>query len=242
MLQPIHAEIIRQALGQQFGPDALEAILKANLGQDALQGQFGHDEYHFDNNAFELSRAYIEGQRGLVFSALQAGDAQGAHAAFGRLTHSAQDFYAHSNYVDLWLAGRPNSVPRDIDPVDPRWITSPELYSGKLYYPQEILYFIPGLRRLALSFLPRDSHAHMNLDSAERGPKFEYAFTAAVKRTEWEFEQLRSQLSEESLALFTGIVIREDAKTTKGMQRDSSQPACVLRFTFFVSVLSSHAS
>ena len=59
------------------------------------------------------------------------------------------------------------------------------------------------LRQFALSFLPRDSHAHMNLDSAERGVRFEYAFHAAVKRTVLEFEQVKAGLSAAELSAFT---------------------------------------
>jgi hypothetical protein len=226
MLESIHVEITRQALEPHFSERALEAIIRANRGQDALGGQFGHDEYHFDNNAFAKSRAYIEEQRGLVISALREDQASRAWSAFGRLTHSAQDFYAHSNYVDLWLAGYGDATvpaPPKIDPVDPELIASPRLRSGKLYYPQEILYFIPGLRTLALSVLPKDSHAHMNLDSAERGPNFSYAFTAAVKRTQLEYEGIVADLSAEQISLFTKGSNREDAKITFNFSSCSSR-------------------
>lgn len=195
---------MREALGEIFSPSGLEALIAANLGQDDLRGQFGHDEYHFDNNAFEQGYAYIADQRRLTLDALHHGDAPSALAAFGRLSHTSQDFYAHTNYVSLWLARRtdPNPSPLEIDPVDPDLLASPDLHSGRLYYPQEALYFIPPLRNFALSILPRDSHAHMNLDSAERGPHFEYAFQAAVKRTVIEFEQVRLALSGTELALF----------------------------------------
>jgi len=104
MLTQYHASITRKALSERFGPRALEAIVTANLGQDNLCGQIGHDEYHFDNNAFEKSYAFIEKQQALTVSSLGDGDVPAAWAAFGRLTHTAQDFYAHTNYVDLWLA------------------------------------------------------------------------------------------------------------------------------------------
>jgi hypothetical protein len=202
MLQSVHADIVRRALAGRFSEAALQAVIRANLGQDDLRGQFGHDEFHFDNNAFEQGRAYVEAQRARVLGALQAGDADAARAAFGRLTHAAQDFYAHSNYVDLWRSRHPDA--EDIDPADPELIASPALRSGKLYYPQEALYFVPGLRGLALSFLPRDSHAHMNLDSAERGANFKFAFEAAVKRTELEYRRIEKMLSEDAIGLFTG--------------------------------------
>jgi hypothetical protein len=202
MLTTVHAQIMHEALGDIFSPAGLKALIAANLGQDGLRGQFGHDEYHFDNNAFDQGYAYIAEQRQLTLDALQRRDIPTALAAFGRLTHTAQDFYAHTNYVDLWLASR-SSAP-EIDPVDPGMISHPGLHSGKLYYPQEALYFFRPLREFALSILPRDSHAHMNLDSAECGPRFEYAFRAAVSRTRLEFEQVKASLSAAELAAFTG--------------------------------------
>ena len=192
---------MREALGEIFSPAGLAALIAANLGQDDLRGQFGHDEYHFDNNAFDQGYAYLAEQRLLTLDALHRGDIPAALAAFGRLTHTAQDFYAHTNYVDLWLASR-SSAP-EIDPVDPGLISHPGLHSGKLYYPQEALYFFRPLREFALSILPRDSHAHMNLDSAERGLRFECAFHAAVKRTVIEFEQVRASISAAELSAFT---------------------------------------
>lgn len=207
MLTPIHAQIIRQALGASFSPRSLDAIIAANIGQDGLRGQFGHDEYHFDNNAFAKSHAYLDEQRSLTLSALRSGDAASALSAFGRLTHTAQDFYAHTNYVSLWLTRQRDSTPPpapEIDPVAADLLANPDLHSGKLYYPQEALYFIPALRGFALSILPRDSHAHMNLDSAERGPHFEHAFQAALKRTRLEFEQIVAALLPEQRKLFFG--------------------------------------
>jgi hypothetical protein len=206
MLTIVHAEITRQALGNVFSPACLENLIAANLGQDDLKGQFGHDEYHFDNNAFAKSRAYLVEQRGLTFSALRSGDLSSAHSAFGRLTHTAQDFYAHTNYVSLWLARYADSTPPpapEIDPVLSDLINSPDLRSGKLYYPLEVLYFIPPLRGFALSILPRDSHAHMNLDSAGCGLNFEYAFQAAIKRTRLEFDLVKPAFSAEELSRFT---------------------------------------
>ena len=205
MLKPIHAEIIRRALGETFSPRALEIIVAANMKQDILSGQIGHDEYHFDNNAFEKSKAYIEEQRALISPALERAEVESAWEAFGRLTHTAQDFYAHTNYIDLWLSCQESGMipsPIELDPLDPDLIDSPALRSGKLYYPLEALTFIPALKKFVAPLLPRDSHAWMNIDSAERGPLFEYAFEAAVKRTRHEFDLTKRGFSSKSLALF----------------------------------------
>jgi len=200
MLKPFHIEMTRLAVGEQFSSNALEKITDANLYQDRLLGQIGHVEYHFDGNAFEKSYAYVEEQRALTVSSLMANDALSAWSAFGRLTHAVQDFYSHSNYVDLWLSCQPDGViptPSEIDPVDPALLNNPALISGTIYLPVEAFYHFHSLRPLLLRILPRDSHAWMNLDSPKQGPNFKYAFQAAVKRTRIEFEKTTLGFSEE---------------------------------------------
>jgi hypothetical protein len=205
MLPKYHATITEQALRELFSGAALQKIVEANLRQDRLAGQIGHDEFHFDNNAFEKSYAYIEEQRGLVISSLYADDVPSAWSAFGRLTHTAQDFYSHSNYIDLWLSCQPDgAVPTmsEVDPVDEDLIHSRALRSGKIYLPLEIFSFIKFLRPLVIPLLPRDSHAWMNIDSPEQGPHFPFAFQAAVKRTRIEFQKTSVGLSEDLLKIF----------------------------------------
>lgn len=204
MLPKIHIEMLHRALADQFSVRALEKIVAANLYQDRPRGQFGHDEYHVDNNAFEKSYAYMEEQRALTVSSLMADDVFSAWSAFGRLTHTAQDFYSHSNYVDLWLARQPQGTsptPREIDPVDLNVIQSEALRSGKIYL-LDVFTFIPFLKPLVMPLLPRDAHGWMNLDSPARGAKFPYAFHAAVKRTRIEFEQTTKDVPDEVCHLF----------------------------------------
>jgi hypothetical protein len=210
MLTQYHIEIMLNSLGTRFSPRAMSAIIYANVNQDRLSGQFGHDEFHFDNNAFEKSYAYIEAQRALTISSLHKNDALSAWSAFGRMTHTLQDFYAHSNYITLWLArfdpstssGQTLPPSSEVDPVDLGLIQSPDLHSGKVYYPFELLYFIRKTRAFSLRWLPKDSHAWMNLDSPEQGFKFDYAMQAAIKRTLIEFEKTTSGFSQEMCKLF----------------------------------------
>ena len=205
MLTQYHIEITFDALGGRFSPRALSAITYANIHQDRLQGQVGHDEFHFDNNAFEKTYAYIEAQRSIVIASLQANNAKQAWAAFGRFLHTVQDFYAHSNYVTMWVNrfdGKPLLPPHEIDSVDWTLLNSPDLRSGKVYYPFELLYLIRKTRAFSLRYLPHDSHAWMNLDSPEQGFKFDYAMQAAIKRTVIEFEKTTLGFSEEMCRLF----------------------------------------
>src|SRR5512142_2080111 len=199
MLKPIHEEMLRLALGDQFSARALEQIRAANVYQDRLRGQIGHAEYHFDDSAFEKSYAYIEEQRRLTVSALMANDVFSAWSAFGRLTHTAQDFYGHSNYIDLWVAIQPDgAVPTksEVDPVDEDLMHSRALRSGKLYYPLELFTFINFLYPIIKPLLPSDSHAWMNLDSPEQGLNFVFAYHAAIKRTKIEFEKTTTRCSQ----------------------------------------------
>ncbi len=208
MLKPVHEKMIRSAVGDKFSPRALAVIIRANVNVDSVPNLIGHAEYHFDDNAFEESRAYMEGQRALIQPALERGEAKTAWQAFGRLTHTAQDFYSHSNYVDLWLAIQPNGMvpgPKEIDPLDDALVENPSLRSGKMYFPWGFLSFVPGIKRLVMPLMPRDSHAWMHLDSEERGPMFEYAFHAAVKRTRFEFETVMKGLTKGQRRAFTDM-------------------------------------
>ena len=207
MLIPIHEEMTREALGEHFSPRALEIIIAANKKQDAPRNQIGHDEFHFDNNAIEKGLRYINEQRGFVLASLLSPGVLSAWIAFGRLTHTAQDFYSHTNYISLWLDQHPGTppTPPEVDPVQKSLIQSPSLHSGKIYFPLDVLYFVPFMRNIALQFLPADSHGKMNLDSPKQGPRFEYARAAAVKRTQYEFELLKKILTPEMFAKFTDL-------------------------------------
>ena len=207
MLVPIHEEMTREALGSRVSPRALEIIIAANRKQDDLPNQLGHDAYHYDNNAIDAGHRYVTEQRGHVLAALLAPGVLSAWIAFGRLTHTVQDFYAHTNYIPLWLAqheGTPPAPP-EVDPVQKSLIESPSLCSGKIYLPMDALYFVPFLRKFSLSLLPKDSHGKMNLDGPTQGPAFAYARAAAVKRTQHEFEILEKILTPEMFAKFADL-------------------------------------
>jgi hypothetical protein len=205
---PYHRDITARALESAFSPRALQVIVRANAGQDGLRYQLGHDHFHFDSNQFESSYAYMDEQRGHVCVSLTRGDADSAWRAFGRLIHAAQDFYAHSNYIPMWLARFNEATPPpppEVDPVSPEILQSPDLRSGKLYYPFEALAFIPKLGKLFIPFLPRDSHAYMNHDGPNDSHQFDYVFHAAVKRTQHEFQKTIALLLPNLLSLFTDL-------------------------------------
>ncbi len=199
-----HREITSLALGEFFDSLALEQVIQANLGQDALRFQVGHDHFHYDNNAFEAGDAHLEKLRRATLDALSIDHDHGlARRSFGQLTHTAQDFYAHSDYVTHWREQNPGAAPEQIAPYPLSPLKGRPLRSGRLYYPLEAFSFIEPLKPLVMPFLPRDSHAWMNKD-APHHPDFDYAFHAAVKHTLLEYQQIVRALSPEQHALFTG--------------------------------------
>ena len=204
MLVPIHEEMTREALAPHFSARALEIIIAANRKQDSLRNQIGHDEIHFDNNAIDKGYRYINEQRGYVLATLMGQGILSAWIAFGRLLHTAQDFYSHTNYISIWLAQHEGTPPPplEIDPVQKDILRSPSLHSGKIYFPMDALYFVPFLREFSLKLLPNDSHGKMNLDSPQQGANFAYARAAAVKRTQYELSILQKLLTPDMFTRF----------------------------------------
>lgn len=213
MLSRYHHQITLKALEMEFNANALDVIITANLGQDRLTGLIGHPEYHFDDSQFSAGQAYVDSQHLAVRQNL-AKDEQPVLAwqAFGRLSHAVQDYYAHSNYVALWLQQHTNHLQSQgldasydrIEPLDPLILDSSELCSARIYYPWDALSFIPVLEPIMLRLLPSDSHTCMNLDRPERGPLFPYAMEAARKRTQVEFQRIINEMPSEYVDRFTG--------------------------------------
>jgi hypothetical protein len=189
-----HIEITAKALSDAFSEPALEDVIKGNIQQDKLFNQIGHDYIHFDGSAFETGFAYLSQQRKNVLDGIKREAYPAARFALGRVTHSWQDFYSHSNYVKLWLAKANNQPPKAIVINDGDIINHPELKSGKNYGLIELVALIPGLKTWIKQMMPADSHARMNLDGPEAGERFLYAYTAAIKQTRAVFDQMMSDL------------------------------------------------
>jgi len=190
-----HQRIIEQAVGRQVSKHALDIIIAANLGQDALRYQFGHEHFHYDSNAFASGDAYVNSQRAMILPTLQKAQPQTAWQAFGRLSHTVQDLYAHSNYVDIWLAkcNEPNPDPEQIDPMNADILSDPGLHSGKPFFLFDALQLFNLLTPGILELAPVNSHTRMNIDGPDRA-NFPYAYAAAVKRTQVEFSRVVDSL------------------------------------------------
>lgn len=210
---PYHRELTTDALGAHISPEALETIIQANLHQDDLKYLLGaYPHYHFDDNEFDRAYAYLEEQRQLILEILaQRRPVSLAWEAFGRIAHTIQDFYAHTNYVRLWLEPYTPTTwpdPETIDPLIPDMVAHPRLISGRVFLLLEILGIIPYLGPWLHPLFPEDTHIRMNLDQPKTGPLFPYAMVAARKRTEVEFHTLsqliNTQLGLAALKIFQG--------------------------------------
>lgn len=189
-----HIEITQKALEDHFSDPTLKAIIKANIRQDRISNAFGHDHIHFDGSAFEKGFQYIALQELLIYKHLDCLDFELAREAFGRMIHSWQDFYSHSNYIKLWLDHHQNLPPESIAIDDHKIMNHPDLISGKNYGLIEFIAMLPGLSRLILPLMPADSHAKMNLDQPSSSPNFDYAYWAALKRTCMVYEHISQEL------------------------------------------------
>ena len=209
MKSKYHIEMTRGALEGAFSEGALKTILRANIWQDRPRNQFGRDYIHFDGSAFEDGYAYIATQKQAIIKFIQSGKVRAAQKAFGRIIHTWQDFYSHSNYVQLWLKIHPGSTPSEIQPADPAILDSPELFSGVNYGLIEFIAMLPLLSKWLHNRMPADSHAKNNMDGPEANPLFPYAITAAIMRTRLLWQDIlddfqKNQIPQPLFSQFTG--------------------------------------
>lgn len=90
----------------------LEKIVAANLREDEDQAAAAN---HFDNCAFHEGVHKIQRDRQIIAAEADRVSVRSI-LALGRILHTVQDFYAHSNWIELHLAADP--VPLwDLDPA-----------------------------------------------------------------------------------------------------------------------------
>ncbi len=105
--EPNHQEITAEALSF-LRPDILAALQTANVATDVKFALVS--AYHFDDCNFSESSTIVAANQDAAVQALDpslispATDAA-AVLAFGQSLHSIQDFYSHSNWVELGAEG-----------------------------------------------------------------------------------------------------------------------------------------
>jgi hypothetical protein len=101
--------------------------------QDNMDGSpwyGGRDIWHFNDCDFSGASSNINDVYGDVLAALRKKDAAKAAKLFGRILHTAQDFYAHTNWVDLkipdqgqkkMIADANPGLWKEMKPWEPLW-------------------------------------------------------------------------------------------------------------------------
>jgi hypothetical protein len=182
-----HATLLRRAAPNGFSRGALLfRVIPANIAVDLNQKD---KRLHFDNCTFSAGVERI----GELWSRIEAGVARLAH--FGSLTHTVQDFYSHSNWVELH---------QHLSPV-PVWNLSVDSL------PAETLSgTFPSKTQPSSQRVP--THAELNKDSplawfspsgarvVADGPNrgktlFELGYAAALAATRIQFDRLMGVLS-----------------------------------------------
>jgi hypothetical protein len=209
MKTPYHIEITTEALSSYLSEKALHNVIQANISQDLVSGQIGHPEYHFDDSQIDLATAYIESLRQDALDQIKLKhDPESAWISFGKLTHAAQDFYAHTTYIRLWserFGYDHDHLPDDHDILLPEILKDPHLISGRFYTPWEMITFLPRIGPLIGRLFPKDSHAYLNNDSPAASPYFKQVFHAAVLRTVYEYNltiNLLKSAGDDAVSLF----------------------------------------
>lgn len=176
----VHAQLTQEACPQDPAiRDYLDTIVRSNQATDL--DQF-HSAFHFDNCAFGPGSERIK----TIWGMIQSKELEiNRFFYFGTMIHTVQDFYSHSNWVELHV---------DADPV-PVW----DLELSTL--PQGIMSgtWLIGSPKMCGPNTP--SHGQLNKDdpSSEEGRKivqsgpnagktlFDLAFAAALAATQMWF-------------------------------------------------------
>jgi len=184
----IHSEItqtVNTEFNNMLDDQQLGMVILANMTQDIHQTE---SKIHFDNCAFAAGVEYINSEWETIrqvehFSPVALG-------AFGRLLHTVQDFYSHSNWIELYTDYSPIPI-WDLDVNNlPRGI-----FSGTWFL---------GSPKMCAQGTP--SHDELNKDSptskegkkiVEQGPNmgkslYELAYSSAIAATAVQFELFKN--------------------------------------------------
>lgn len=206
MNEQYHRQVTAEALGDLLSHEELEIVIKANVGQDNVWNWLTTPERHYDGRFFAQAEAYIDKERARAVDAFRGGDRVAALQTMGRLLHTRQDFYSHSNWMQLCAAqGSTKDTARNTvntagwNAADPAICLDTQadrqIYAARAPFLIHALYLIPILGPLIKRiYLPADFHEAMHLDDPSRGPLFAPSLVAARKHTRVEWEGVMSTL------------------------------------------------
>lgn len=87
----------------KFSRQARTEIRDANISTDSLTGDFWASEKHFDNEEFPAATTRLLNLKGYIIGQILSPSPNGKNArvALGGALHTIQDFYAHTNWVEM---------------------------------------------------------------------------------------------------------------------------------------------
>ncbi|XP_016334672.1 von Willebrand factor A domain-containing protein 7-like, partial [Sinocyclocheilus anshuiensis] len=96
----VDIEELYTGLGRGFW-HAMGEVASANAEMDFLSSTCSDPVYHFDSERVEGATQMLREFWGQTVLLTQAKEYQGARRSLGQLFHSLQDFYSHSNWVEM---------------------------------------------------------------------------------------------------------------------------------------------
>lgn len=112
----------------RFSHQALMEIRDANISTDSLTGDFFIAEKHFDNEQFYAATTRLLNLKNYIISQITSSSPNGRNAriALGGALHTIQDFYAHTNWVEMGNSSIDTRLGRSTIPNPPSTLlTSP---------------------------------------------------------------------------------------------------------------------
>uniref|UniRef100_A0A4W5QFF2 von Willebrand factor A domain containing 7 n=1 Tax=Hucho hucho TaxID=62062 RepID=A0A4W5QFF2_9TELE len=92
--------VSQTGLGRGFW-HAVGEVVRSNAAMDFLSSTRSDPVYHFDSERVEESMAMLRQFWSQTLLSARAKEYQGARHSLGQLLHSLQDFYSHSNWVEM---------------------------------------------------------------------------------------------------------------------------------------------
>ena len=224
MLSRYHIEITKNALQKFFTTPSLREIAHANVAQDSIFSFFGVEtRRHVCDCTVTESMAYVDEEHARIAAlAARTTDGKEQRAALGRLLHTVQDFYAHTNYVALWVAEWAEESKLDsqemlaahqmTDGMASQLRDHPDLCVAQWCLWRDPIYYVPLLGKLMRRWwLPACSHEAIHLDSPQRGDYFAVAMAIARQRSLAEYARavaaIRQIGGQAAVARFHGATV-----------------------------------
>lgn len=167
-----HVRITETVLAElPFDADSAALVVLGNrmVDRQDAKGEFSVPEAHFDNETFSKGSRRLREKIAAVMDALDRGDRELALESLGRGLHTAQDFFAHSNFIENNAVDAPVDL---LDLKDPAadLVCEKEGFKGGLtsgYFPES-----PSAAKC--------THSELAKDGPDAGRRYELAVEKAV--------------------------------------------------------------